>query len=340
VRWAALGLALALAACAQPPTLPRTPVAAGPGITIKAEPVPFDPTAPVSTAKGLPIVGGCVVSSDKRPPDLGGSGKPKFAYAGGIALTSDSTARLHGLSDLKIGADGTLLAESDEGDLLKARIILDARCELVGVADARMTVLDGIDGKPLQTKQEADAEGVAVLANGDMLVSFEEHDRILIYPAKGGPPREAPSPAVKFPFNLGMEALAPYPAAGPDAYVVGGEASGQTWICRLSGGCVADRLVAKPAEYGLVAVAPLADGRVAYLLRAWDPIRGSRISLVVLDPKGAEIARLDLAKPLTVDNFEGLAAVPGRDGSIRFYLISDDNFSPSQRTLLLAFDWK
>jgi hypothetical protein len=313
VRWAALGLTLALAACAQPPTLPRTPVAAGPGITIKAQPVPVDPTD-----AGKQVIG-------------------RFSYAGGLMLTSQDTARLHGLSDLKITKDGALLAESDEGDLLRARIALDAKGRLVGVTDARMTVLDGVDGKPLQSKQEADSEGVALLANGDMLVSFEEHDRILVYPAKGGPPREAPSPDVKFPFNLGMEALAAYPKAGPDAYVVGGEASGQTWICKLSGGCVADRLVAKPAEYGLVAVA---DGRIAYLLRAWDPIRGSRVSLVLYDPKGAEIARLDLAKPLTVDNFEGLAAVPGLHGDIRFYLISDDNFSPSQRTLLLAFDWK
>ena len=316
LRWAALGLTLALAACAQPPILPRTPVAAGPGVTIKAELVPVDPT-----------------NLDKQA--LG-----RFSYAGGLLLTSQDTARLHGLSDLKITRDGALISESDEGDLLKAHIVLDAKGRLAGVADARMTVLDGVDGKPLQTKEEADAEGVALLANGDMLVSFEEHDRILVYPAKGGPPREAPSPAVKFPFNLGMEALAAYPKAGPDAYVVGGEASGQTWICRLSAPCVEDRKVEKAADFFLVAVAPLDDGRIAYLLRAWDPIRGSRISLVLYDPKGAELARLNLAKPLTVDNFEGLTAVPGPDGAIRFYLISDDNFSPSQRTLLLAFDWK
>ena len=193
MRWAALGLALALAACAQPPILPRTPVAAGPGITIKAEAVPLDPT------------------------DAGRQALGRFSYAGGLMLTSQDTARLHGLSDLKITRDGALISESDEGDLLKARIVLDARGRLAGVTNARMTVLDGVDGKPLQTKQEADSEGVALLANGDMLVSFEEHDRILVYPAKGGPPREAPSPDVKFPFNLGMEALAAYPQAGPDA---------------------------------------------------------------------------------------------------------------------------
>ena len=53
-----------------------------------------------------------------------------------------------------------------------------------------------------------------------------------------------------------------------------------------------------------------------------------------------EIARMDMARPMTIDNLEGLDAVAGVDGSVRFYLISDDNFQSSQRTLLMAFDWR
>ena len=36
---------------------------------------------------------------------------------------------------------------------------------------------------------------------------------------------------------------------------------------------------------------------------------------------------------------DAIAAVPAKDGAVRFYLLSDDNFQSSQRTLLLAFDW-
>ena len=54
---------------------------------------------------------------------------------------------------------------------------------------------------------------------------------------------------------------------------------------------------------------------------------------------GSTIDEIRLASPLTVDNFEGVAGLPRPDGSVRFYLISDDNFSPAERTLLLAFDW-
>jgi hypothetical protein len=49
---------------------------------------------------------------------------------------------------------------------------------------------------------------------------------------------------------------------------------------------------------------------------------------------------MDLAAPMTVDNCEGLAAVLRPDGGVRFYLLSDDNALASQRTLLLAFDWR
>jgi hypothetical protein len=52
------------------------------------------------------------------------------------------------------------------------------------------------------------------------------------------------------------------------------------------------------------------------------------------------IARMDLAAPMTVDNFEGVAVVPRANGGLRVYLLSDDNGNASQRTLLLAFDWK
>jgi hypothetical protein len=46
---------------------------------------------------------------------------------------------------------------------------------------------------------------------------------------------------------------------------------------------------------------------------------------------------IELSLPSTVDNFEGLAAVPGREAT-RLYILSDDNGSARQRTLLLAFD--
>ena len=314
LRAAAPLLALALAACAQHVALPEAPVAAGPAITISATAVPLD-------------------AQDASRQAVG-----EFRYAGGLALVSPDTARLHGLSDMALRGD-QIIAVSDEGDLLKARLVLDKAGRLAGLSEGKIIPLVGLDGKVLPGKMEADAEGLALMPNGDMLVSFEQRRRIWLYPAKGGPPRAVPFPDANFPANGGMEALAPDPTAGPDAYVTAGEESGETWTCRLSGGCVTGPVIDKPAEFGVVAVTRLSKSRTAWLLRAWDPVRGSRVTLSIRDKAGAEVARLDLARPLTVDNFEALAAVPDKGDTIRFYLLSDDNFQSIQRTLLLAFDW-
>ncbi|HEV7383258.1 MAG TPA: esterase-like activity of phytase family protein, partial [Phenylobacterium sp.] len=261
-------------------------------------------------------------------------------YAGGLKLTSAQTSRLHGLSDLDVQPDGALVAVGDEGDLLTAQVVLDAGGRLTGLADARLTTLVGLDGKVLQGKDNRDSEGLALMANGDLLISFERHDRIWLYPANGGPPRAVPSPDVKFLYNEGMEALAPDPLLGPDAYFAGGETTGRTWSCTLATSCAEGPKVPLALGFGLVAARRLPEGRTAWLLRAFNPVTRSVIDLRITDQAGRVLDQQELRGPLTVDNFEGLAAVPTKDGTIRFYLISDDNFSSSQRTLLLAFDWK
>jgi hypothetical protein len=53
---------------------------------------------------------------------------------------------------------------------------------------------------------------------------------------------------------------------------------------------------------------------------------------------GQELALLRV--PLTVDNFEAVAARSAADGSVLIYLLSDDNRHPLQRTLLLQFRWR
>ena len=55
---------------------------------------------------------------------------------------------------------------------------------------------------------------------------------------------------------------------------------------------------------------------------------------------GARMLGLELAQitpPLSVDNFEGLAVFPDERGGTIIYILSDDNFNPFQRTLLLQF---
>jgi hypothetical protein len=308
---------LVLASCAKTDsTPPEPPLPGAQAISIKAEPVPLNPADPAQDR-----VGG-------------------FVYAGGVNLTSARTKRLHGLSDIDVQPDGAVVAVGDEGDLLHARLTLDAQGRLTGLSEAKISALTDPTGKALSGQENHDSEGLARLPNGDLLISFEEKDRIWLYPASGGPPRKVPSPDVTFPFNQGMEALAPDPARGPDAYVTGGESTGQTWTCTLTTACVEGPRVALDVGFGLVAARRLPNGMTAWLLRAFNPTTKSVIDIRITDAGGKVVEQAELRRPLTVDNFEGLAAVPQSGGAIRFYLISDDNFSNSQRTLLLAFDWR
>jgi hypothetical protein len=329
------GLVMALAAgmlshCGRkpaPPPLPIVPVKAGPEIALQTAPVPLDASNPAKTT----LEGG-------------------FTYAGGIVITSNQTSRLHGLSDLAIAPDGSLAAVTDDGDFFQAHLQLDETGRLVGLTNGKLEPLLGLDGQPLQGKTKGDAEGLAMLPNGDRLISFERDHRIWLYPTTGpgtwGTPRAVTKPATVFPDNEGMEALAAYPAAGPDAYLVGGE-EGEVWICRLSTACQAITPQQGPDfTWGLTAIAAFDGKAVATLHRGYDPIRGWRaIMRFVADPaapanRQVQTASLHLDGSTTRDNFEGLALSRSPSGAIRIYLLSDDGaVSASQRTLLLAFDW-
>jgi hypothetical protein len=333
---ARLALTLALvgglvAGCAEhaapPPVIPAAPVKAGPEITVVATPIPMDAADPTKvTAEG------------------------GFTYAGGLVLTSADTTRLHGLSDLRIGAGDVLTAISDEGDVFEAKIQLDAAGRLAGLTAGKLFPLTGLDGQPLQGKRAADAEGLAVMPNGGRLVSFEGDHRIWLYPAQAdggwGTPRPAPKPATILPDNEGLEALSAYPAAGPDAYIVGGE-EGEVWLCRLSADCKSLPPQSGPDfTWGLTAFAPFQGSAIATLHRGFDPIRGWRAIVRFISDPTLPLARQRTAASLRIDgamprdNFEGLALSSSPSGAIRIYVLSDDGaVSAKQRTLLLAFDW-
>ena len=88
--------------------------------------------------------------------------------------------------------------------------------------------------------------------------------------------------------------------------------------------------------------AGLPDGDVLVLERRFPPVgaRLRRIDAAALAPgarlEGRELARLEGSD--TVDNMEGLAVRQGPGGATLIYLLSDDNYSPLQRTLLMMFE--
>lgn len=260
-------------------------------------------------------------------------------FRGGVALASYDP-RFGGLSDLRLGEDRTeWLAVTDAGDLISGRLRLDASGRLIGVDQVRIRRLTDLNGQPISDKARGDAEGLAILPNGDVLVAFEREHRIWSY-GRGGEarlPRPVPSPTTAFADNEGMEGLV---GDGAGGWYVAGEGGG-FWHCDPAG-CVERAPADQGGSRGYRPTGLALDGQGAGLLqleRFFVPPIDTRVRVRRLDRDGRATQELiALRLPATVDNFEGIATTLNPDGSVRVYLLSDDNFSGRQRTLLLAFD--
>ncbi|MYI49784.1 MAG: esterase-like activity of phytase family protein [Rhodospirillaceae bacterium] len=272
-------------------------------------------------------------------------------YRGGLAVRSPDP-RFGGFSGLAVSRDGAhLTAISDRGAWLRARIRYDAAGRLSGLGDGRIGPLHGRDGKPLRGLN-ADAEALAFLPDGAALVAFERRHRILRYPAAPDPLaarptlRPAPEGLSAAPSNGGAETL---------AHIGSGRLFLLTENLRVDGGAYAGWIGRKgrwrPFAYARTGgfrptdATLLPNGDIAVLERHYTPATGvsARIALVprsAVAPgrtvRGREL--LHLTPSMTVDNFEGIAARRGPNSKTVLYILSDDNFNPLQRTLLLMFE--
>lgn len=113
----------------------------------------------------------------------------KLTWRGGLILSSASPF-FGGWSGLTVDRDGgRLLAVSDTGVWMTGSFSYDGT-RPTGIAGARLGALRGFDGMPFKGRRDIDAEGVALLsgtlANGEILISFEQSPRILRYPVTVG----------------------------------------------------------------------------------------------------------------------------------------------------------
>lgn len=327
-----VAFALCAAACAtkeshvSSPARPPTPVTSGPGdaIEVAARPVPLNPTDPSQQTLG------------------------PLRYRGGLALSSRD-ARFGGLSDLRVDPDGAgVVGITDEGGWWTARLVYDDNGRLTGFVDARVGRLHDLEGRLLPDKDWQDAESLARLPNGVRVVGFERHQRLWQYGADSldGHARAFATPPGldNAPRNGGIEAMTSLRDGRLLALTEELKERGTVrgWVeCRSAWSRLNYRY-----ERGLrpSGAATLPSGDVLILDRAFDretgvEIRIQRVKIEDIRPgailEGTTVARM--ARPLTVDNFEGIDAGPGAPGESLLYLVSDDNFDGQQRTLLLVF---
>lgn len=266
------------------------------------------------------------------PLGIGGATlAPGVTYAGGLSLRGP---HVRSLSDMKIH-DGRVWAVSDFGDLVRFSLRLSADGRLIGTGEAVSRHLTGPDGTVLAPKESADAEGLAILPNGEVLVSFERNDRIWTYGVGAvDRPRPVPSPVHPFPRNEGMEGL----AASDDGWLVLGEGGG-AWLCDPTR-CrpLADPMPMPTDDYRFTGADRDPAGGWFVVERYYREPLDLRARVRHLSPEGVLSAPLiQLRPPASTDNFEGIAAVATPTGT-RLYILSDNNDLFLQKTLLLAFD--
>ncbi|MGQ7246511.1 esterase-like activity of phytase family protein [Halomonas sp. V046] len=285
---------------------------------------------------------------------------PGIAFCGTLELPGEWPASsaapgvpLGGLSALAWDADeGLLHLVSDRGRVHRARVIFDGKqlADLVVIDSHR---LKGPDGHPLGGKN-VDAESLVLDAADDgiagntrLLVGFEQDHRLQRFRPDGEPvgPTIRPAAAQDAGENQGMESLARLAGIGTIAGLEAPTADSPERITRLF--TLDDNRrwnypLSGAAGSALTDLAALdsapPDGPPALLAleRAYAPPRPLVISLSrveLLAPPAVRVTRLaalSSADGWRVDNMEGLTMLP--DG--RVLMVSDDNFSPLQRTLV------
>lgn len=274
----------------------------------------------------------------------------QLLFRGGLALSSEDPV-FGGFSGLEVLEDGRLVAVSDNGDWFEARMVLDETGALVGVADMRTALMRDESGQPFPNKRAGDSEGLAQFPDGRFAVSFEQTQSIRIYDLNRDGPFGAAIAGPRLgeiaglPDNVGLEAMA---STADGALLIGAEGGGATTALLWRTPLDAQEPVAPIGRYALergfslTSLDRLPDGGFVALERFYAPVIGARIRITRfaeedLSEGDAEVWA-SIAPPMPIDNFEAISAVRAPDGAVRLYILSDDNFSERQRTLLFAFD--
>lgn len=259
---------------------------------------------------------------------------------------STSYASFGGLSGLKVSGDGSLLAVSDSGALVELPFDQQA---LEPLPQATITFLTDETGAILTGKSDADAEGLEV-RGGLVFVSFERRHRIAAYGYALCGSQARAVPVARMTSRPAGLRTGVAPNAGGEALALDGdrlllgiesmeEAAGPIGEVRSNGTVSFEGTPRIDAGRMPLVGLDISGGTRYSLHRAYNPLTGrNHIRIYETKADGSARRLADLGKPLMLDNFEGIAVLPLADGRRRIFIISDDNFSEQQETLLYVFE--
>ncbi|EAQ29213.1 hypothetical protein NAP1_00535 [Erythrobacter sp. NAP1] len=288
-----------------------------------------------------------VVAVALDPADPSRTRIGQLEYLGGLDIPRMGE-NIGGLSGLRWDAQsGRLLAITDDARWVWMTPV-EVGGRLTGIADLETGPLLGVSGEVLTGKEDGDSEGIIYDPETGWAVSFERNHRILSYgdDLSGTPVRTLFDPEAVFgelEGNSGIEAF----ALGNQSQLIcvqrlAAPSQANCQFFDYADDTYSPFPVNPPQELVEFGAVPtdadaLQDGTYTVLFRSWSPADDNRAAIVTYTPEGERRELMTITPPLTTDNFEGLA-VREEAGRTFLYLVSDDNFSSNQRTLLMKFE--
>jgi hypothetical protein len=275
-------------------------------------------------------------------------------FRGGLVLRSPDR-NFGGLSAIRVAPDGShFISLTDKGWWFRGRIVYDGT-RPIGIVGAEMAPILGANGEPLAERGWFDTESIAE-DGGTLYVGIERvHQIVRFNYGKDGLLARGQAIAVPpglraLPANKGLEALVFVPKGFALAGTLiaiserGLDKAGNLLAFLIGGPTPGNFTVKRSASYDVSDAALLPGGDVLILERkfSWTSglsVRMRRIALGEIKPgalvDGPVLFEADLG--YEIDNMEGLSVHRSAGGEVVLTLISDDNFSVLQRTLLLQF---
>jgi hypothetical protein len=276
-------------------------------------------------------------------------------FRSGLVLNS-AFRGFGGLSALRIDPAGErFVAASDHGSWFTGRISYEGRI-MTGLADVEAAPMLYADGRSLSARGWYDTESIA-RDGGTLYVGIERVNQIVKFEHFGRDGVRAQGQAIavppglrKLPNNKGVEALVFVPKGQPLAGSLiaiserGLDADGNILGFLIGGKTPGSFAVRRTEDFDISDAVLLPRGELLLLERKFSWLTGvgiriRRIPLTALAPgaviDGPAIFNADLG--YEVDNMEGIDVHTDAAGDTVLTMVSDDNFSMIQRTLLLQF---
>ncbi|MEH2489809.1 esterase-like activity of phytase family protein [Bradyrhizobium sp. AZCC 2230] len=323
----------------------------------QSAPKPAQPEHAVTEPVGIEVNARPIPSFEPR--DRSRTRFGRLVYRSGLVLTSPHRG-FGGLSGLRFLDDKgeRFLALSDQGTWFTGSIRYTSG-KMIGLDDVEAAPMLNAEGRPITEKRLwYDTESLA-RDGSQVYVGLERVNQIMRFDfAKGGTRARGevvPTPPAlrKLPYNKGLEALVFVPRdmkgqplagtliamseGGFDAdgnligFLIGGPSPGQFSIKRTDKQFISDAVL-------------LPSGELLILERKFSWFTGINIRIRSIPLKtiapgalvdGPVLFEADLGHE--VDNMEGIDAHVTAEGETVLTMVSDDNFSLLQRTLLLQF---